>query len=154
MTAALLIGTAAQAQTFPELKLTASDGDFRDFFGFSVAVSGDTVIVGAPASDDNGAGAGAAYLFDADGTETKLTANDGAAGDGFGWSVALSGTTALIGAPFDGDNGEFSGSAYLFDADGSVEKLTASDGEAGDQFGSSVALSDAAALVGSPFDDD
>ena len=95
---------------FQQAKLTASDGAANDAFGFSVAVSGDTVVVGAPV-DTIGANAtqGSAYVFVAPPggfpgalTETaKLTASDGAANDAFGSSVAVSGDTVVVGAPGD-----------------------------------------------------
>ncbi len=92
-------------------------------------------------------------------TEHKLTASDGAQGDNFGRSVSLSGDRALVGAHGDDDQGDFSGSAYVFErqGDGSwleVAKLTASDGAAGDVFGNAVSLSDDRALVGAFEDDD
>jgi len=82
----------------------------------------------------------------------KLTASDAAAGDNFGASVAISGSTAIVGARYDDD----SGSAYLFDVatGGQLFKLTASDAAAGDVFGVSVAISGATALVGARWDDD
>lgn len=108
-----------------ETKLIASDGNFDDRFGRSVALSvdGTTAIVGAFQDEDpNGDRAGSAYQFDwnTDGAwseEVKLVANDGDAEDNVGDSVAVSGdgTTALVGAPGDEDpNGDFAGSAYLF----------------------------------------
>ena len=87
-------------------KLTASDGAVSDELGFSVDVSGDTIVAGA-GFDDVGANAdqGSAYVFVkpgggwANGTQTaKLTASDGAAGDDFGRSVAVSGDTVVVGA--------------------------------------------------------
>lgn len=106
-----------------QAKLTASDGAALDFFGWSVAISGDTVVVGA-VLDDIGANAdqGSAYVFVKpvggwmNMTQTaKLTASDGAAGDGFGFSVAVSGDTAVVGASGDtiGANTD-QGSAYVF----------------------------------------
>jgi hypothetical protein len=93
--------------------------------------------------------------------EEKLTASDGAAGDWFGVSVSISddGTTALIGASGDDDNGLDSGSAYVFKYNGLTwveEKLTASDGAADDLFGGSVSISDDATttLIGAYADDD
>ncbi len=150
-------------------KLTASDGAASDFFGVAVALSGDTALVGAY-SDDIGANTaqGSAYVFVkpgggwATGAETaKLTASDGAASDGFGNSVVLSGDTALVGARLDdvGANAD-QGSAYVFVKPGGgwatgteTAKLTASDGAASDYFGWSVALSGDTALVGARLDD-
>jgi hypothetical protein len=133
-------------------KLTASDAAANDYFGGSVGVSGTTAIVGAQYDDDNGSGSGSAYLFDTTtGTQIfKLTAGDGAANDGFGGSVAISGTTAIVGAGGDGDNGSGSGSAYLFDTSTGTQsaKLTASDGGEFDLFGRSVAISGTTAIVG------
>jgi len=129
-------------------KLTASDGAGDDQFGWSVAISGTTAIVGAPTDD----GMGSAYLFD---TTTgnqlfKITASDGAGGDQFGTSVAISGTTAIVGAPNDDDAENDSGSAYLFDTTtgNQLFKITASDGALADKFGWSVALSGTTAIVG------
>lgn len=130
-------------------KLTADDADASGFFGISVAIDGDLVLVGALGDDENGVDSGAAYLFDAvTGAQlAKLTAPDGAAGAYFGASVALSGETAMIGAYGDDDG---RGAVYLFDTVTGllVTKITASDGEASDNFGLPVALGDGAALVG------
>ncbi len=104
--------------SIPELKLTASDGAAGDMFGVSVAISGDTAVVGAYHDDDNGADSGSAYVFVRSGSgwtqQAKLTASDGAAGDLFGVSVAISGDTAVVGAFYDDDNGADSGSAYVY----------------------------------------
>jgi hypothetical protein len=150
---AYLFDTTTGTQT---AKLTASDGAAGDFFGRSVAVSGTTAIVGAELDDDNGTDSGSAYLFD---TTTgnqifKLTASDAGPDDRFGWSVAISGTIAIVGAIFNDDNGSSSGSAYLFDTTtgAQIAKLTASDGAADDQFGYSVAISGTTAIVGAVFD--
>src|SRR5690606_23772005 len=102
-------------------KLTASDAAEGDFFGYSVAVSGSLAVVGAYLDDDGGSNSGAAYVFDlascgAACTETaKLTASDAAENDWFGWSVAVSGSLAVVGAFGDDDGGSDSGSAYAFD---------------------------------------
>ena len=143
-------------------KLTASDADAHDLFGLSVSISGDYAIAGAWGNEDNGPGSGSAYIFKRSGPrwteQVKLTASDAAAGDEFGRSVALSGSTALVGAPFAFDDGagSASGSAYLVDvATGSqIAKLTASDAAVFDWFGSSVALSGSTALVGAFGNDD
>ncbi len=146
-----------------QAKLTASDGAAGDFFGYSVAVSSDTVIVGA--IDDDVAGKldqGSAYVFARSGVSwiqhAKLTASDGSAGDGFGISVAISGDTAIVGAEADDvgvNNGQ--GSAYVFTRNGlswpQQAKLTASDGAIGDGFGVSVAISGDTAIVGAGLDD-
>ena len=139
-----------------------------DVFGASgqssVAISGDRAIVGARFETDNGTRSGAAYVFEraAGGgwnEVTKLIAADGAQGDIFGSSVALSGGRAIVGAQRDDDNGFNSGSAYVFErtAGGGwreVAKLVAPDGSAFDRFGTSVALSDNRAIVGADGEDD
>ena len=91
--------------------------------------------------------------------ESKLTASDGAASDYFGGSVSVSGDYAVIGADWDDDNGNNSGSAYVFERDGAgnwseVQKLTASDGAAGDEFGWSVSISGDYLVIGAYADDD
>ncbi|MFA6044264.1 MAG: FG-GAP repeat protein, partial [Phycisphaerales bacterium] len=147
----------------PDLTLTASDGAASDSFGISVAISGDTAIVGAN-GDDIGANLdqGSAYVFVRNGTtwtqQAKLTASDGAANDLFGTSVAISGDTAIVGAAQDtiGTNSA-QGSAYVFVRSGTTwtqqAKFTASDGAANDFFGISVAISGSTAIVGSYIDD-
>ena len=113
------IGLPAAGATLAEQqKLTASDAAFFDFFGASVAVSGDTAVVGSPADGD---GSGSAYVFTRDGLgvwteQHKLTASDAAADDQFGFSVAVSGDTVVVGSPGDDDAGpgSASGSAYVF----------------------------------------
>ena len=145
-----------------EAKITASDGAAYGWFGDSVAISGDSVVVGAKGDDGAGTDSGSAYIFKRDGTawtqEAKITASDGAAWDHFGWSVAISGDYAVVGAYGDGDAGSMSGSAYIFKRDGTAwteqAKITASDGAAYDQFGVSVAISGDYAFVGAYLDDD
>ena len=149
-------------------KLTASDGANNDHFGNSVAVDGDTIVVGAYGDDDNGSGSGSAYVFTkpANGwattsTAAKLTASDGAAEDRFGISVAVHGNTIVVGAYEDDDNGSASGSAYVFTkpANGwattsTAAKLTASDGATHDHFGQRVAMHGDTIVVGAHYDDD
>jgi hypothetical protein len=132
-------------------ELTASDGAARDTFGWSVAISGSTAIVGSPFHSSN---SGAAYVFVNSGTvwsqQAELTASDGAPNDEFGYSVALSGPTAVVGA-FLKNSG--TGAAYIFAGSGSTwtqqAKLTASDA-AIDEFGYRVAISGLTAVVGAP----
>ncbi|MCU0776062.1 MAG: choice-of-anchor D domain-containing protein, partial [Akkermansiaceae bacterium] len=146
-----------------QAKLNPTDAAAGDWFGYSIALSGDTALVGAYFADTaSGSNAGSAYVFVRSGTtwseQAKLTAGDGAADDYFGRSVALSGDTALVGAYYDDTaGGADAGSAYIFVRSGiswsEQTKLTAADGAANDYFGSSVALSANTALVGSYYDD-
>ena len=126
-----------------EVKITASDGAADDRFGQSVAVSDSKIVVGVYYDDDNGSDSGSVYVYDLDGSnEVKITASDGAANDRFGYSVAVAGSKIIVGASHDDDNGNDSGSVYVYDLDGSNEvKITASDGVANDYFGRSVAVS-------------
>ncbi len=161
------IGNAGSAYVFTKVsgvwsqkaKLIAVDGAANDEFGISVAVNGDTVVVGARQNDTS---SGAAYLFtEVSGVwsqKAKLTASDGAANDEFGISVAVDGDTIVVGAHQDDDNGDLSGSAYVFTRDSAGgwrqrEKLTASDGEAGDHYGYSVGVSGDTVVVGAYSDD-
>ena len=201
-------------------KLTASDGAALDLFGWSVSIDGDTIVVGARSQDTGATNAGAAYVFEdsggntwlqtgklqaaspeagalfgydvsVDGTliavgsltddttagadagsvtvfdnagagvfnlVTTVEASDAAAGDQFGISVDLSGTSLIVGSRHDDDNGTQSGSAYIYTIGvGSATedaKLTASDGAAGDEFGFDVAIDGSTALIGARSDDD
>ena len=140
-------------------KLTASDVGIDDDFGGAVAVSGTTIIVGDSGHDGTGDRfQGAAYIFEQSGTtwsqQQELTASDGADSDGFGGSVAMSGTIALIGAP--GRDIE-QGAAYVFEQSGTTwkqqQELTAPDGASLDEFGLSIAVSGTIAVIGAPFAD-
>jgi hypothetical protein len=116
-----------------QAKLTASDAAWNDQFGASVSLNGNTAVIGAPEDDDGGESSGSAYVFVNNGTNwiqrAKLTASDGALIDKFGYSVDLDGDTALVGAIFDDDGGDSSGSAYFFDlyADSDGDGLSDSD---------------------------
>ncbi len=139
-------------------KLLAGDRTVGDQFGWSVSLSGDTALLGAYASNGN---QGAAYVFTrSNGVWTqqqKLAASDAASDDYFGLKVSLSGESALIGACYTNDKGPDSGSAYVFTRSGAVwtqqQKLTASDGLAGDFLGFSLEIADDVALLGAPQDD-
>lgn len=103
-----------------QAKLLAGDGAEEDHFGLSVSLSGNTALVGAPYDDDREEDAGSAYIFvrDAAGTwrqRTELRADDGERNNFLGSSVSLSGSTALIGTPWDRDLGYVAGAAYVFD---------------------------------------
>ena len=107
-----------------------------DEFGYSVAISGNTLVVGAPVRSRNGA----AYVFtDGAGTWTQtstLTATDGASGDYFGLSVAILGSNVVVGAPYKpvGANSE-QGEVYVFNAGSQVAEFSATNGAADDLFG-------------------
>lgn len=136
--------------------MTAGDGAAYDDFGFSVAISANTLVVGA-INDDVGANAdqGSAYVFSRDGgvwtQHVKLTATDGAASDFFGFSVSISGNIAVAGtAPLT--TGPRQGAAYVFVRNGSLwnqeARLTANDSTEDDFFGRSVAISGASVVIG------
>jgi len=140
-----------------QAKLFPADGASGDWFGASVSIDGTYVIIGANGDDNaNGGDAGSAYVFIRDGTswnpQAKLLATDGGDGDKLGWSVSISGDSALIGAFADDDEGTDSGSAYVFVRDGTSWseqwKLTASDGAEYDYFGVSVSIDGDIAVVG------
>lgn len=149
-------------------KLIGTDTASCDYFGFSVAISGDTAVVGARHNDPGGLSeAGAAYIFtrdqggaDAWGQVAKLTAGDAEPGDSFGISVAISGDTVVVGSALDDHDGKYhAGSAYVFmrdtggtDAWGQVAKLTAADAEERDEFGTSVAVEGDTVVVGAILD--
>jgi len=139
-----------------QAKLTAIDGAAFDFFGNSVSISGNTVVIGAYLDDDAGSGSGSAYVFVRSGVawteQFKLTAADAATFDEFGISVSIDGDTAIIGAPLDDDANSSSGSAYVFVRSAGVwiqrEKLTAADATLNDMFGSSVSIRSNITVVG------
>ncbi len=139
--------------SWSESMLAATEAATDDEFGQSVAISGDIAIVGSMRDDENGVDSGSAYTYEYNGSawlETaKLVASDGADGDRFGVSVAISGNKAIVGAYNDDSN---TGSAYIFELSGGVwtevTKLTASDGSTGDLYGWSVGISGDQAIVG------
>jgi hypothetical protein len=142
-------------------KLTAADGVAGDLFGWRVGISADTAIVSAYGRDEAATDSGAAYVFTRNGAswtqQQKLTASDAAATDRFGFSVAISGDTAVLGAIYDSDLGNQSGSAYVFTRSGTAwsqqQKLTAPDGGPNDEFGYSTAISGDTLIVGAWGDD-
>ncbi|MCM8556657.1 FG-GAP repeat protein [Sphingomicrobium sediminis] len=157
--------TPASATTSPTPnKIHASDGAPEDFFGFSVAIFGNTALVGANRADgENGdVDTGAAYVFTRYGNtwrqQAKLTAHDARAGDTLGGSVAIWADTAIAGAIGDDKKGNNAGAVYVFkrrdDAWQQQAKLIAADGDAGDAFGQNVAILGDTIVVGTPHDDD
>ncbi|MEQ1606744.1 MAG: hypothetical protein ABL999_17920 [Pyrinomonadaceae bacterium] len=144
-----------------QAKLVAGDGASTDYFGDSVAIAGDTVVVGAT---EDAAGAniqqGSAYVFTRSGTawsqEAKLTAGDGTAFDYFGFSVAVDANTAVIGTLQDVGANFQQGSAYVFVRSGTTwtqqQKLLAGDGAANDSFGNSVFILGDTVMLGAAGD--
>jgi len=149
------------AQTTEIQKLLTSDGATNDLFGVSISISGNYAIVGASGDSDNGDETGSAYVFYKNsGTWElldKLTAIDGAEGDKFGDAVSIYGDYLVIGAPYDDVNGTWSGSIYIYhNISGSWEldsKITASVGASYDRFGNSVSIFGDYIIVGSMWDD-
>jgi hypothetical protein len=152
-----------------EQKIVASDGAANDGFGSAVTMSGTGhLVVGAYGDDDKGSTSGAVYIYTLNSTsstwgdEQKIVASNGAAGDYFGQTIAMSGTGQLVvGAFGDVDMGVDSGAVYLYTLNstsntwGDEQKIVASDGAKYDVFGSEVALSGTGHLVvGAPFEDD
>ncbi|NNF57919.1 MAG: T9SS type A sorting domain-containing protein [Rhodothermaceae bacterium] len=151
-----------------QAKLTASDAAGGDLFGRAVGISGDGqyAVVGAYLDDDDGADSGSIYIFARTGTtwteQAKLTASDAAAGDQFGYGVAINdgGTVLMGGANAEDEGGSDAGAAYAFVRNGTTwseaEKLTASDAAANDFFGRTTALSadGQTVFVGADGDDD
>lgn len=165
--------------------LKASNTGLQDAFGFSVAISGDTIVVGAPLEDSNATGvngnqasnafpdAGAAYVFVRSGTtwsqQAYLKASNSDPGDQFGFSVAISGETIVVGGPLEDSNTTAingnqannsalnAGAAYVFVRSGSTWSqqayLKPFNTDAGDQFGQQVAIDGDTAVVGAIFED-
>jgi hypothetical protein len=144
-------------------KLTAPAPRAFDRFGFSVAVSGGTVVVGADRRDERGhEGSGAAFVYRAAGEgwslEAALRPHDPAASDGLGISVAADGDAILVGAPGKDETLPGAGAAYLFRrAHGRWrEEAKLSDPSPTERggFGHAVALRGDVALVGAPTSSD
>ncbi|UCD74413.1 MAG: FG-GAP repeat protein [Phycisphaerales bacterium] len=143
-------------------KLLASDGQVADNYGQTVSISGAAAVIGANADDDNGENSGSAYVYryadDFWSEESKLAASDGEVDDGFGYTAAIDGGLVAVGAPWDDDHGEDSGSAYLYRHNGmewiEQAKLLPSDGAPENTFGRSVGISGDVVIVGADNDDD
>lgn len=140
------------------MELVPDDGVSGQRFGFSVAIDNGVVAVGAWNDIDGGPESGAAYLFDAStGAQLfKLLASDAQPRDRFGQFIDIDNGIVVVSAIFTDDNGEDSGSAYLFNAStgGQIAKLLPDDGEAGDNFGRSVGISNGTVVVGANRNDD
>ncbi len=164
--------------------LKASNAEAGDEFGFSVSISGDTVVVGAHResstsiglngnqNDNNAVNSGAAYVYTRSGTtwtqQAYIKASNTGPGDEFGFSVAMSGDTVVVGAPFESSNAmgvdgnqsdnsaSGAGATYVFVRSGTTwgqqAYLKASNTDAGDLFGSSVGVSSDTVVVGAFFE--
>ena len=165
--------------------LKASNPDIEDGFGYVVAIDGDTLVVGAPFEESNATGvngnqsdnsanlSGAVYVFVRNGTtwsqQAYLKASNTDTSDRFGTSIAISGDTIIIGAPYEksnatgingnqSDNSAFNaGAAYIFVRNGTTWSqqayVKASNNEAGDLFGDAVAIEGDTAVVGANGED-
>lgn len=139
-------------------KLRAADGAAQDLFGLSLAAHGSLLAVGAPFDDDLGDGSGAVYLFDSTTGQqlAKFTPADGATGDRFGWSVGLTASHLVVGAPLDDDAAADAGAVYVFDlrTGEQVAKFRASDAGASDGIAGVLAIAGTTVLAGAARDDD
>jgi hypothetical protein len=167
-----------------QARLKASNRAADDGFGFSVAVSGDAILVGAPGEDSSTSGvnsspddnlaenAGAAYVFvraaSSWSQQAYLKASNSGTADQFGWSVAVSGDTAVVGAVYENsstiginslpnDSASEAGAAYVFARSGSSwyqqAYLKATNTESGDFFGEAVSVSGNTIIVGARYED-
>ena len=155
---AAYIFTRQGTQWVEQMKLVALDAKAGDYFGISVAIAGNTAIVGAYRANNPVADAGAAYIFERRGNiwiqTTVLIAPDASRFANFGFSVGTDGRTAIIGAIRDDEAGENAGAAYIFIRDPSgwifQKKLIGNNTEANDNFGYAVDVDGDFAIVTSP----
>jgi hypothetical protein len=155
------MGTSLALARYETAHLVASDANANDRFGISVAIDGNTAVVGAFQNDANAPDCGAAYIYELSGSQwlqrQKLTPSDGSPGDNFGRSVAVESNTIVVGS-YIGDSAEpNTGAAYVFTRAGALwtqqQKLFASDANANDRFGCSVSVKDNIIVVGAYRDD-
>ena len=147
-------------------KLEAFDKQTDDSFGYAVAVDGEDIFIGANNEDTGADNAGAVYTFSVvdcselpeSPTETELQSSDTESGDWFGYSVAMDGDVAVVGAPNEGSGNNIDiGAAYVFTKNNGTwsehSKLESPDGQIVDQFGKSVAIDGETIVVGAPGED-
>ena len=152
----------AQCVASEQFEVAATTTASWDQFSTALTIQGDVAVVGAPLDDDLGSTSGSAFVFRRNGgvwaEEATLQASDGAAGAFFGTSVSLDGDVIVVGAFGDASQGTDSGAAYVFRRVGASwieeQKLVASDAATLDRFGSAVAVSADAILVGAHQNDD
>ena len=167
LTGSLILGLTAVSgaqvadtpSTNEDVRVTAgADQGATDFFGRSIAVDGNTMIVGVPQDDEAGGNAGAVYVFVESGGNWTLEAKlipsgfGGLFDDLFGGSVAIDGDTAIIGAPIANGGEPRSGAAYVFTRSGGVwtQQQRVSPGVLQENFGEAVAISGTSFIVGAP----
>ncbi len=172
-----MINCNSYSQDYSDIiKVAASDRETNDEFGYSVCISGNYAIVGAPLEDQDELGgnieveAGSAYIYERDlngnwDESQKIVASDRASGDYFGQSVSISGNYAVIGAVYEAEDAaggntlSHAGSAYIYERDVSgnwneVKKIVPFDRGADDRFGQSVCISDNYIIVGAYWEDE
>ena len=156
------IFNVATGTNIREIAPNSSDVSNYDYFGRSVAISGNYAIIGASNDDDS---KGSAYIFNiSTGTQLfKIEDTNGQGdpmgmgdGDQFGWSVAIDGDYAIIGSPNNATGNISGGSAFIFNVTTGTQlhKLAANNGNNSDRFGNSVAISGNYAIIGAPYEDE
>jgi hypothetical protein len=141
--------SAYDSSSVPSLvtKLLAIDGNAADFYGYSVSVGSERIVVGSPGNDDGGSSSGSAYIYNLEGDSVvDITAFDASLGDEYGHSVAVGCGRIIVGAP---QVGSAEGAAYLYDVDGNlITKLVPFDGDDDFLYGWSVAVGSGRIVIG------
>jgi len=147
--------TSVCAQPVPVHTFTNPNSSNPDFFANAVAIDGNYALVGARTEDTGATDAGLAFLYDVTtGNLLRIADLSPAAGDNFGWSVAVRGDYVAIGAPSDNTGGNDAGRAFLFSASTGnlLHSFSGPGAAAGDRFGDSVAISGNHVLIAATFD--
>ena len=156
------IFTGSGATWTQQAQIQASDAAATDYFGHSVSISGNTVVVGSRYDDDGGSASGSAYVFVRSGTtwtqQAKLTASDAAASDDFGWNVDIDKDHIVVAAYGEDTGGSEAGAIYVFSRSGStwteIKKIQASNPSASDYLGyGGVGIHDGTIITASPNED-
>ncbi|MFT5424088.1 MAG: hypothetical protein ACI89L_001880 [Phycisphaerales bacterium] len=155
---ALATAPASAQLILDDRQIYAGDAAHEDEFGWSVALDGGVIAVGAARDDEIGEDSGSAYLYNAKTGAfiNKMTPDDGMPGAEFGNAIAIHGGVVAVGAWLDAENGTNAGAVYLFDQSTGAQthKLLPSDGSIEDRFGHSVAIDDGRVAVGMLFQAD